>query len=71
MGGAGAAEEVTLGQQILVRVHALLCVLAADQAAIEGGVCRARQVHPVVALEDTFQSESYKFFNPLESHLNS
>lgn len=51
MRGARAAEEAVLGHQVLVRVHRVLHVLAADQAAVQLVVGRRRQVHAVVALQ--------------------
>lgn len=52
LGGARTAEEAVLWQQILICIHGLLRVLPADQAAIELCVCRARQVHPIITLND-------------------
>lgn len=49
---ARAAKEAALGHQVLVRVHCVLHVLAADQAAEESVVRGSRQVHAVIALSE-------------------
>ena len=55
-GGAGAAEEAVLGHQVLVCIHGVLHVLAADQTPVEAAVRGAGEVHPVVPLETTSAS---------------
>lgn len=47
---ARAAEEAVPGHQVLVSVHRVLHVLAADQAAEQSVVRGCRQVHAVIAL---------------------
>lgn len=54
LGGAPAAEEAVLRQQVLVRVHGVLRAVPADQAAEQLGVRGTRQVHAVVALQGRF-----------------
>lgn len=55
---ARAAEEAMLWHQVLVGVHCVLHVLAADQAAEQSVVRGRRQVHAVIALsEKNDQSE--------------
>lgn len=51
VGGARAAEEAVLRDQILVGIHSVLHVLPADQAAEQFVVRGGRQVHAVVTLK--------------------
>lgn len=51
VGGARAAEEAVLRDQILVGIHSVLHVLPADQAAEQFVVRGGRQVHAVIALK--------------------
>lgn len=51
VGGARAAEEAVLWDQILVCVHSVLHVLPADQAAEQFVVRGGGQVHAVITLK--------------------
>lgn len=55
-GGARAAEEAVLRDQILVCIHSVLHVLPADQAAEQFVVRGGRQVHAVITLKPKHSS---------------
>lgn len=51
VGGARAAEEAVLWDQILIGIHSVLHVHPADQAAEQFVVGGGRQVHAVITLK--------------------
>lgn len=51
VGSAWAAEESTLGHQILICIHCVLHVLLADQSTEQFFVSRTWQVHAVITLK--------------------
>lgn len=57
-GGAGAAEEAAVGYQVLVCVHRVLHVHAADQAAVVLAIVGTGQMHPIVPLDEKKQNKS-------------